>query len=84
MEEASHLTDLSRIFFLIKNPLNLVDDYCNRSDHQDFSDFINSASDTEKARATCNETLKSINAKRYKDIKESNYFWIERTEKKYS
>ena len=81
VEEADHLTDPSRIVFLIKEPSHLIDDYCNRPDHQDFRDFINSASDTEKAKATCNETLKSINAERYKDIKGSNYFWIERTEK---
>ena len=80
VEEADQLTDPSRIVFLIKDPSNLVDDYCNRPDHQDFRDFINSTSDTEKAKATCNETLKSINTKRYQDIKGSNYFWIERTE----
>lgn len=79
MEEAENLTDVSRIVFLIKEPSNLVDDYCNRPDHKGFSDFINRTSDTEKAKAICNATLKSLNEKSYKDIKDSNYYWIERT-----
>ena len=80
VEEADKLTEASRIVFLIKEPSDLVDDYCNRPDHQAFSDFINSTSDIEKAKAICNETLKSLNEKRCNDIKCSNYFWIERTE----
>ena len=80
MEEADKLTEASRIVFLIKEPSDLVDDYCNRPDHQAFSDFINSTSDIEKAKAICNATLKSLNEKRCNDIKCSNYFWIERTE----
>lgn len=80
MEEAEKLTEASRIVFLIKEPSSLVDDYCNRPDHQDFSDFINSASDVGKAKATCNATLRSLNEKGYRDIKDSGYFWIERTE----
>ena len=56
-----------------------MDDYCNRPDHQGFSDFINSTSDIEKAKAVCNATLKSLNEKKYKEIKESDYYWIERT-----
>ena len=79
MEEAEKITDVSRIVFLLKEPSNIVDDYCNRPDHQGFSDFINSASDTTKAKETCNETLKSLNEKQYTAIKESNYYWIERT-----
>ncbi|MBQ6805918.1 MAG: AAA family ATPase [Lachnospiraceae bacterium] len=81
VEEAEKFTEPSRIVFLIKEPSNLVDDYCNRPDHQGFSDFINSTSDTEKAKAICNETLKSLNEKRCNDIKESDYYWIERTPK---
>lgn len=81
MEEAEKFTEVSKIVFLIKEPSNLVDDYCNRPDHQGFSDFIKSTSDTEKAKATCNATLKSLNEKRCNDIKNSDYFWIERTPK---
>lgn len=80
MEQAEQLTDASRIVFLIKEPSNIVGDYCNRPDHQDFNNFINSASDPEKAKAVCNETLKSLNENRYNAIKDSAYYWIERTE----
>lgn len=79
VEEARKYTDASRIVFLIKEPSNLVEEYCNRPDHQGFRDFINSASDIEKAKATCNATLKTLNEKRCHDIKSSNYLWIERT-----
>lgn len=79
MEEVKKFTEPSRIVFLIKEPSNIVDDYCNRSDHQGFSDFINSTSDIEKAKAVCNETLKSLNEKYYNAIKDSDYYWIERT-----
>ena len=60
---------------------NLADDYCNRSDHQGFRDFINSASDIEKAKAICNAALKGLNGKECNDIKDSGYYWIERTSK---
>lgn len=80
LEEADILTEADRIIFLIKEASNLVDDYCNRPDHQDFNDFINSTSDTKRAKAICNATLKSLNEKLYNDVKCSNYFWIERTE----
>ncbi len=79
VEEARKYTEASRIVFLIKEPSNLVEEYCNRPDHQGFRDFINSASDIEKAKATCNATLKTLNEKRCHDIKSSNYLWIERT-----
>lgn len=79
MEEVKKYTEPSRIVFLIKEPSNIVDDYCNRSDHQDFSNFINSTTDTEKAKAVCDETLKSLNENYYKAIKASDYYWVERT-----
>ena len=81
VEEAEKFTEASRIVFLIKEPSNLVDDYCNRPDHQGFSAFINSTSDVERAKELCNATLKSLNEKKYKDIKGSIYYWIERTPK---
>ncbi len=79
MEQAEKITEPSRIVFLIKEPSNIIDDYCNRPDHQDFFEFINCASDVEKAKETCNATLRSLNEKHYRDIKESDYFWLERT-----
>lgn len=80
VEEAEKFTEASRIVFLIKEPSNLIEDYCDRSDHQGFSEFINSASDIKKAKATCNATLKTLNEKKCNDIKNSSYLWIERTE----
>ena len=79
MEQAEKITEPSRIVFLIREPSNLVEEYCNRPDHQGFSNFINSATDAVKAKETCNATLQSLNEKCYKDIKESSYFWLERT-----
>lgn len=81
MEQAEQLTDASRIVFLIKEPSNIIDDYCNRPDHQDFNNFINSASEPEKAKAVCNETLRSLNENHYNAIKDSDYYWVERTPK---
>lgn len=78
VEEAEKLTDLKRIVFLIKDPANLVEDYCNRPDHQDFCDFINSSTYVDKAKLTCNETLKELHIVRYNKIKNSPYFWLER------
>ena len=78
MEQAAMFTVPSRVAFLIKEPINLVDEYCNRPDHQDFSNFIHSAYDVEKAKGTCSATLQSLNEKCYTDIKNSDYFWLER------
>ncbi len=79
MEVAEKITEPSRVVFLIKEPTNIIDDYCNRPDHKGFSDFIHSTSDVERAKETCNATLKSLNEARYNAIKNSSYFWIERT-----
>lgn len=78
VEEARRLTDPERIVFLIKEPGHLVDDYCDRPDHQGFSRFIHSATHVEKAKATCNETLKRLNEKRIAAIRSSEFFWLER------
>ena len=78
LEQAAMVTDPSHIAFMIKKPVNLVDEYCNRPDHQGFSDFIHSATDFEAAKATCNETLMTLNAKYYEDVKASGYFHVDR------
>ena len=57
VEQADLLSDPSRVVFMIKEPTDLVDDYCNRPDHQEFSDFIHSATDFESAKRTCDEML---------------------------
>lgn len=79
LAQAEALTEPSRIAFMIKEPSNLVDDYCNRPDHQGFSEFIHSATDVEAAKKTCNETLQSLNRDYYKQVKHSKYFWLERS-----
>lgn len=78
LDEAMELTDPAHIVFLIKKPKNIIDDYCNRPDHDDFNQFINSASNPDLAKANCDKTLESINRERYESIKKSSYFWVER------
>ena len=78
LEMAETITDPSRIVFMLREPKDLVDEYCNRPDHQDFSDYIHSATDFEKAKEVCNATLLALNEKYYHDVKESGYFYIER------
>lgn len=78
IEQAAQFSDPSRVVFMIKEPTDLVEDYCNRPDHQGFSDFIHSATDYEKAKETCSETLKSLNEKAYLDIKNSDFFYVEK------
>ena len=80
LEQAAQFTDAAHVAFMLKKPENLVDEYCNRPDHQGFSDFIHSATDFEKAKATCNETLLSLNAKYYEDVKASGYFYVDRAD----
>ena len=79
LEQVSLFTDPARVVFLLKEPSNIIEDYCNRPDHQGFNSFINSASDPVKAKATCNETLRSLNEDFYRAVKHSEYFWVERT-----
>ena len=78
-EQAAKLTEPSRVVFLIREPSNLVEEYCNRPDHQGFRDFIHSAWDVEGAKATCSATLQSLNERLYREVKTSEYCWIERT-----
>lgn len=78
IEQAEAITDPSRIVFLIKEPSKLIEDYCNRKDHQDFNAYINSTSDVAQAKKTCNETLRRLNEEKYTMIKNSHYFWLER------
>lgn len=78
--QALAFSEPARVVFLIKDPSNLVDEYGNRPDHQGFLQYINSASDMEKAKQTVNTTLYELNVNRIKEIKTSPFFWIERTE----
>ncbi len=79
VDEADRLTEADRIVFLIKDPENIISDYCDRPDHDGFNRFINSASNPEQAKRTCNATLEHLNRRRYEQIRQSRYFWIERT-----
>lgn len=81
LEEADILTEPLKIVFLIKDPTNVIDDYCNRPDHHDFRDFINSTSDIAHAKTLCNTVLESLNRKKYEQVKASKYFWLERDQK---
>lgn len=78
--QADLLTEPSRILFLIREPSRIMDDYCNRPDHQDFNRFLHSATDPEKAASVCRATLQSLHEPIYRDIKNSSYLWIERTD----
>lgn len=77
-EELDRLSDPSRAAFLLRNPVNLVEEYCNRPDHQGFSEYIHSATDYAAAAKTCNETLFSLNREPYRAVRESRYFWLEK------
>lgn len=78
LDQIESLTDSSRVVLLITDPTDLVERYCDRPDHQGFSEFIHSATDYEKAKETCKKTLYSLNIENYYAIKKSNYFWLER------
>lgn len=79
LEQAETLTEPSRIVFLLRDPSNIVEEYCNRPDHQDFSRFLHSASDPEKAKAVCSETLQTLNEGLYHAVKTAITFgWKER------
>ena len=80
VEEARRLTAPSRVIFLIRDVSYMIEDYCNRPDHQGFRDYINSASDPQKAKENCNTVLRTLNEQRIADIKASEYRWIERTD----
>ena len=78
LDEAERITEPDRVVFLLRDPENIIEDYCNRPDHSDFNQFINSASDPIRAKNNCNQTLAYVNRERYKAVKKSRYFWLER------
>ena len=79
MEEAIRLTEPSRCVFLIRDPHNLAEEYAMRPDHRDFCEYLNSATDPEAAKRTVNETLLALNEREYHAVKESSFFWLERS-----
>ena len=79
-EEAGRLTAPGRIVFLVKDPSHLLEDYCERPDHEDFARFLESASDPARARATCRAALLRFNLPRCLAMKRSGYCCIDRNE----
>lgn len=80
-EDIKGLIDYNKIVFLIReNNDNLIDDYCNREDHKDFYNYINSATNVELAKENCNNVLKKLNKKRCEIIKNSGFLYIERNQ----
>lgn len=77
-DEAERITDPDRVAFLLRDPENIIEDYCNRPDHKDFHQFIYSTSDPVQAKNNCNRTLAAVNRERYEAVKKSRYFWLER------
>lgn len=77
-EQIKALTEPERVLFLIKEPKNLIDDYCGRPDHEGFTRFISSASDPTAAKRRCNAVLERLNCAVYDSIKRSGCFYIER------
>ena len=79
VEQALMFSDPSRVVFLIKDPSNLVDEYRERWDHQGFNQYLNSSSDVESAKKTVSTTLYELNIGHIEEVKNSPFFWIERT-----
>ncbi len=44
------------------------------------NEYINSASDVENAKKTVSRTLYELNVKRIEEVKNSQFFWLERTD----
>lgn len=76
-----NLSDPSRMAFMIREPKDdIVDVYSNRPDHQGFCNFLHSATDYEKAKKTCSDTLNGLNKDYYHFVRNSEYFWIDRAD----
>lgn len=80
LDEVMRITEPERVVFLLRNPQDIIDDYCNRPDHDGFKKFIESASDFSLAKENCNKALEYANKGKYESIKKSQYFWLERDE----
>lgn len=80
VEQALMFSEPSRVVFLLKDPSNLVDEYRERWDHQGFNRYLNSASDVESAKKTVSTTLYELNIGHIEEVKNSPFFWLERTD----
>lgn len=79
-EQAEQITEPSRIAFLIREPVNLADEYCARPDHTDFRDFLYSASDPGQAKKLCSETLELLHRPLYDTVRTGKWFSVDREE----
>lgn len=80
LDDLIKMADPSHLAFLIKEPKEIVEEYANRPDHQGFCNFIHSATDYEKAKKNCNDTMYELNHDYYHFIKNSDFFWLDRAE----
>jgi len=78
VDMACALTVPDHLVFLVADPTNIVETYCNRPDHGDFKAFIESASDVAKAKALVNTALGSINIAAKEAMENSEFFCLER------
>ncbi len=79
-ELTEKITDVSRIAFLIKEPINIAEEYCARPDHADFRGFLNNASSPEQAKTVCSKALYRLHIDLYNNIRNSKWFSIDRAE----
>jgi len=79
-EQAEQLSEPSRVAFMVKEPTNIAEEYCSRPDHTDFRGYVYSASDPERAKAVCSETLRRLHAGAYDAIRSGKWFCIDRAD----
>lgn len=79
VDEARQIANTNQLVFLIREDnTNIIDDYINRKSHEGFKNFINSSTNPELAKENCNNVLRELNEKRCRDIRNSEYLYIER------
>ncbi|MDO4863943.1 MAG: GNAT family N-acetyltransferase [Ruminococcus sp.] len=79
-EQAEAISDVSRVAFLIKEPINIAEEYCSRPDHKDFRDYVYSASAPETAKAVCSEALYRLNIGLYESARSGKWCFIDRAD----
>ena len=78
LDEAEALTDEKRIAYLLREPSGVIEEYCQRHDHEGFRRYIESAADPAVAKENCQRALETVNRALWEDVKGSRYFWLER------
>lgn len=81
VDEARQIANTNQLVFLIREDNNnIIDDYINRKSHEGFKNFINSSTNPELAKKNCNNVLRELNEQRCRDIRNSEYLYIERND----